>query len=459
MLMLKNMKDSGRRFTEGLIHTIGGGGDACMDPVLENRAQRFNRYNESLEKLAKAMHQYQETSQAHSQASVALMHAFSGFFEVQLQDGEFLGMSLQIDSDVDYAFRSLAQTSLRLEEIHQSLRANVHGAAHEMQVNEVARSIQQLRKNNAALHKQIQSLKQKLMDYDSVRRSAENQKKANTVEYEKSQQKLAAAEASLIALTTDINAGLDALDARRSIDMKNELLTVVACQLFVHARAQEHYQQLLPLLPGVAKPLLQVTEYARQRPRVNPGEHDTVGVMDYAGPGARGVIEVPLQFQAQVAPVDVASIHPLQSTQFGRPSACALGRVRKSKSKMNGALRLARGVCAVQARNSRAMSINHKLGHIAMPETAMLTNNGTHVFERKGWEYSAYMGMLGGPIILWLGLSNVPETDAEVFARAEAYAKRKGHVKFDVVKRPSGPIASQYVYERTEIGERPTLQG
>jgi hypothetical protein len=44
---------------------------------------------------------------------------------------------------------------------------------------------------------------------------------------------------------------------------------------------------------------------------------------------------------------------------------------------------------------------------------------GTHKFERKGWEYSAYMGMLGAPILLYLGLTNVPETDSEVFARYE----------------------------------------
>lgn len=54
----------------------------------------------------------------------------------------------------------------------------------------------------------------------------------------------------------------------------------------------------------------------------------------------------------------------------------------------------------------------------------MLSNNGTHRFERKGWEYSAYMGMLGAPIVLYLGLNNVPETDSEFFAREEALAKR-----------------------------------
>ncbi|KAL7993538.1 hypothetical protein Plhal703r1_c66g0169331 [Plasmopara halstedii] len=67
---------------------------------------------------------------------------------------------------------------------------------------------------------------------------------------------------------------------------------------------------------------------------------------------------------------------------------------------------------------------SHTKPRVHMPETPMLSNNGTHRFERKGWEYSAYMGMLGGPIILYLGLSNVPETDSEFFAREEVLAKR-----------------------------------
>ncbi|TDH73941.1 hypothetical protein CCR75_001128 [Bremia lactucae] len=77
----------------------------------------------------------------------------------------------------------------------------------------------------------------------------------------------------------------------------------------------------------------------------------------------------------------------------------------------------------VRLLGARGLS-NHAKSHVHMPETAMLSNNGTHRFERKGWEYSAYMGMLGGPIVLYLGLNNVPETDSDVFAREEALKKR-----------------------------------
>uniref|UniRef100_K3W8A6 NADH dehydrogenase [ubiquinone] 1 beta subcomplex subunit 11, mitochondrial n=1 Tax=Globisporangium ultimum (strain ATCC 200006 / CBS 805.95 / DAOM BR144) TaxID=431595 RepID=K3W8A6_GLOUD len=98
----------------------------------------------------------------------------------------------------------------------------------------------------------------------------------------------------------------------------------------------------------------------------------------------------------------------------------------------------------------------HK-AHVHMPETAMITNNGTHVFERKGWEYSTVSAFIAAPVILYFGLMNVPETDSEVFARNEAHALRKGSEQFEVVERPTGPIASKYTYERAEIGERPTL--
>ncbi|POM75830.1 Hypothetical protein PHPALM_7012 [Phytophthora palmivora] len=120
---------------------------------------------------------------------------------------------------------------------------------------------------------------------------------------------------------------------------------------------------------------------------------------------------------------------------------------------------------------------SHAKAHVHMPETAMLTNNvrfvfnvleikssnvflllqATHRFERKGWEYSAYMGMLGGPIVLFLGLTNVPETDSEVFAREEALAKRAG-TEF-LVRRPSGPANTRYSYVKSsEIGEPPVLE-
>lgn len=58
--------------------------------------------------------------------------------------------------------RSLAQTALRLEEIHQSLRSNVFHTAHEMQVARVSRSIHHLQQTNAGIQKQIQVLKQRV---------------------------------------------------------------------------------------------------------------------------------------------------------------------------------------------------------------------------------------------------------------------------------------------------------
>jgi hypothetical protein len=84
---------------------------------------------------------------------------------------------------------------------------------------------------------------------------------------------------------------------------------------------------------------------------------------------------------------------------------------------MNAAI--VRHASSATARGARSFASHAggKPAHVHMPETAMLSANGTHKFVRKGWEYSTYMGIVGGPIVLYLGLSNAPETDSEFFAR------------------------------------------
>lgn len=47
----------------------------------------------------------------------------------------------------------------------------------------------------------------------------------------------------------------------------------------------------------------------------------------------------------------------------------------------------------------------------------MRIEQGTHVWTNNGWEISVHMAILSAPVILYLGLTNVPETDSEVFAR------------------------------------------
>lgn len=113
--------------------------------------------------------------------------------------------------------------------------------------------------------------------------------------------------------------------ANRTGLQRTSALTIA--QLFTHSRAQEHYQQLLPLFPGVAKPLLQIVEYARARPRGNPAaalatDPASVGVIAYTGAESRSAIDHPLQYHVKGlgavpgAAQLLASVHPLQSTQF-----------------------------------------------------------------------------------------------------------------------------------------------
>jgi hypothetical protein len=199
-----------------------------------------------------------------------------------------------------------------------------------------------------------------------MRRSAESQRKS-TPEYERAAQRLAAAESSLATLTAELNTELAAFESRRSVDMKNELLTVVACELFVHARAHHHYEQLVPLLPGMARPLLQVVEYARGRPRTNPAETDTVGVIHYAGEASRGVMEKPLQYHHKLAAsAESASVHPLPSTKFAV----------RSRSRLNSRFRELgdRSLRSSHVGYSRGGEARH--GHLQPPPVADLPLGG-----------------------------------------------------------------------------------
>jgi len=98
----------GGRIKDELARSIGFASDGTLDPVLDYRMQRcgagdrrewesgdhlthgracsFTRYNDNLEKLSKAVGHYQESAQAYSHACVGLSHAFSEFFEAQLDD-------------------------------------------------------------------------------------------------------------------------------------------------------------------------------------------------------------------------------------------------------------------------------------------------------------------------------------------------------------------------------------
>lgn len=68
------------------------------------------------------------------------------------------------------------------------------------------------------------------MEYVSLSRAASSQKKYPN-EYEKASQRAALAEAFLLNSAAEVNGELDAIEKRRSIDMRNELLTVIACQV------------------------------------------------------------------------------------------------------------------------------------------------------------------------------------------------------------------------------------
>ncbi|ETL47318.1 hypothetical protein F441_03071 [Phytophthora nicotianae CJ01A1] len=308
--LMKGVKDGSRRLKDEIARSIGAGSEGGLDPVLEYRTQRFNRYNDRLEELSKAMTHYTNATHAYAQATAQLMHAFSAFFESQMQDAQ------EVESgDQTPGVKALAQSSLRVEEIQQSLQQNVFDVAQSLQYRTVVQPLQELRGSNAGLSQQLRNLKQKLNDFDSAQRSAEAQKRSPP-DFEKAQQKLQAATASLSAVAESVDADMSVIEARRDSALKNELLTVVASQIFIHSRANEHLQQLVPLLPGVAKPLiLLLAESARRRQPINPATSDVMGVISYSGEYSRGTLDQPLRSHRE-ALVDVAAVHPIAMAPF-----------------------------------------------------------------------------------------------------------------------------------------------
>ncbi|KAL3665052.1 hypothetical protein V7S43_009686 [Phytophthora oleae] len=311
--LMKGVKDGSRRLKDEIARSIGAGSEGGVDPALEYRTQRFNRYNDRLEDLSKAMAHYTNATHAYAQATAQLMHAFSAFFESQLQDAQEAASAEY--GDQSPGVKALAQSSLRVEEIQQSLQENVFDVAQSLQYRTVVQPLQELRASNANLSQQLKNLKQKLSDLDSAQRNAEAQKRSPP-DYEKAQQKLQAATASLSAVAESVEADMSVLEARRDSTLKNELLTVVAAQIFVHSRANEHLQQLVPLLPGVAKPLvLLLAESSRRRRLVNPATSDVMGVISYSGEFSRGTLDRPVRSHRDSL-ADVAAVHPISIAPF-----------------------------------------------------------------------------------------------------------------------------------------------
>lgn len=307
---MKGVKDGSRRLKDEIARSIGAGADGGVDPVLEHRTQRFNRYNDRLEDLSRAMTQYTNAMRTYAQTTAQLMHAFSAFFEFQMEDAHGATSCGQLSR-----VQSLAQSSLRVEEIQQSLQENVFDVAQSMQLRTVMQPIQELRASNATLSQQLRALKQKVSDFDSAQRNTETQRRS-PLEFEKAQQRLQAAASSLSLAAESVDADMTVIEARRDSALKNELLTVVAAQIFVYTRANEHFQQLVPLLPGVAKPLvLLLAESARRRRPTNPATSDVMGVISYCGKYSQSTLEEPLRSHRE-ALADVAAVHPIAIGPF-----------------------------------------------------------------------------------------------------------------------------------------------
>ncbi|KAI9909407.1 hypothetical protein PsorP6_014732 [Peronosclerospora sorghi] len=158
---MRGVKDGSRRLKDELARSIEAVSKGGVDPVLEYRTQRcdeeipkaisdlrthFNRCNERVEDLLKAMTHYTNMMHAYAQASAQLMHAISALFESQMQDVQ------DETNDQISRLKPLAQSSVQhVEEIQQSLQANMFDVAQSVEYRTVVQPMQELRLCNTAI--------------------------------------------------------------------------------------------------------------------------------------------------------------------------------------------------------------------------------------------------------------------------------------------------------------------
>ncbi|ETV88369.1 hypothetical protein, variant [Aphanomyces astaci] len=266
---LQSMVDTSRRLKEEILQTTGVHDSGCVDPVLDTRTQRFNQQCTAIERLHASTAEYVKQADAMAKASSALVHEFKAFFNIQLAQGK-------VDKESEDLVRQLAQASECLESIHWGLQKSVHAASSTMLTEKVLKPISKLKQHNTTIQKHVQLRKQKMLDFDALRRAAGTSPE--------SQAKLRIAEESVVKATVDLNDTFDRMDDNRGFILRNEFLALTASQIFVSTKCHVGLQQLLPLMPGVAGRLFDLSLLS-QAPQLasDPVQHAALGVLDYAG--------------------------------------------------------------------------------------------------------------------------------------------------------------------------------
>ncbi|OQR95315.1 hypothetical protein ACHHYP_00122 [Achlya hypogyna] len=258
---LQNVVDGSRRLKEEILQNAGVYGAGYSDPVLEARTQRFAQHSAAIERLHAATVAYTKQLDALSIASATLVHEFKG---------------------------QLARASECLESLHWTLKRHVVDVSAAMLTDKVIKPLARLKQDAAATQKTIQMRKQKILDFDALRRSTGTSRPSA-----EAQARLRTSEEAVVAVTTQLNSALDGLDAQRGYLLRNELLTLSASHVFGSTKSHETYQQLIPLMPGIAFRLSELSAQAKAvSGLVDPTTGPVLGVLDYAGPNS--VLSSPL---------------------------------------------------------------------------------------------------------------------------------------------------------------------
>ncbi|ETV90460.1 hypothetical protein, variant [Aphanomyces invadans] len=235
---------------------------------------RFNQQCTAIERLHASTAEYLKQADAMAKASSALVHDFKAFFNLQLAQGK-------ADKESEDLVRQLAQASECLESIHWGLKRSVHDACRALLAEQVLKPITALKLKNANVLKNVQVRKQKMLDFDALRRATSTSSRPSP----ESQAKLRAAEESVAKATADLNETFDRVDDNRGYILRHEFLALTASQIFQASKSHVALQQLLPLMPGVAGRLYDLTVMSQAPEHASdPIKNAALGVLDYAGP-------------------------------------------------------------------------------------------------------------------------------------------------------------------------------
>ncbi|CAK4197338.1 unnamed protein product [Aphanomyces euteiches] len=272
---LQTVVDGSRRLKEELLQTAGVYEAGSVDPVVEARTQRFLQHSQAIDRLHAATVDYMKQIEAASKASTTLVHEFKLFFTTHLAqshpDDNEEGKTL---------LRQLVHASECLENVHWAFKQTVHETTNTFLGDKVLKPLGRLKAQNATTQKHLHTRKQKMLDYDALRRSSASTRP-------ETQQKIRVAEEAVVKMTAQVNQCFDDVEDSRGHLLRSELLAFTASQMFASTKCYLSLNQLVPIMPGVAGHLVDLSRRSKEsHPLVHPTKNEILGIIDYSGPNS-----------------------------------------------------------------------------------------------------------------------------------------------------------------------------